>query len=101
MFIEKFNHSLPGVFGVGAAVYLGASVVEERVIGALVDSHFAFLAVLLERGVEAIHFFNRDPLVLLGAYEKDGAAQLADCRRVGRLVAVERRRGIDLRVAGQ
>src|SRR5499426_653958 len=101
MFIEKFDHPVPGVFGVGAAVDLGARVVEEGMVGAFVYSHFAFLAVLLERGVQAVHFFNRDPLILLRPDEKDRTAQLADRRRVARHVSVERGRGFDLRVAGQ
>src|SRR5438093_9313605 len=78
IFIEKFDHSLPGVFGVGPAVDLGARVVEEGVVGAFVDSHFAFLAVLFERGVQAVHFFNCDPLILLRPNEKDRTTQLAD-----------------------
>jgi hypothetical protein len=74
MFIEKSNESLPDVFSVSAAVYLGAGIVEEDLISAFVDSHFAFIAILPERGVEEVHFFNRDRLVVLGANESAATA---------------------------
>src|SRR5215212_10233005 len=75
---EEGERAAPGVLGCFAVVGAGARVVEEGVVGALVDVYVHVLAPLLEGVGDLAHALVGDAVVRLAVEALDGQGHLVD-----------------------
>src|SRR5215213_505014 len=98
MFAQERNRALPRVGGSFSIVDFRPRVVEESVIGVLIDLHVNLLAEILQLSFEIMDHRWRDGFILLSVVTENGRLQVRQIRFHFRMYAVEDYTRADLRI---